>query len=157
VSFDHLEALTIHRCPNITDAGIDTLTKTTKQLKSLSLIYCAASGEGITANLDALENVELTECQNLTDEGLHNILKAAKGLTALKFSTSKVTEAGMNSVLQNTTQLKVLDVGSSVITGSGIPGNLDKMEQITLWSCFQIAEKELERLKEAYPNAQIQH
>jgi|GEM_PF-1584377 len=116
--FELLNTLTLQQVPDITDAGVEHLTRI-PSLRRLHLFDVDIGDEGLAhiAKLTALEELALTHT-NITDAGLEN-LKGLSTLRGLHLNHNQISDAGL-ICLKSLTKIETLALRGTQVSDAGL-------------------------------------
>lgn len=145
-----LKHLDLSDCWELTDSGVENISRNSPALESLDVSWCASVTNGALCVLPpGLESLQLSGCDNVTDAGVKALVKLLPGLTSLDLSgCGKVTDAGLEDLASLPT-LSTLDLYfCDQVTDVGL-NTLSRMSALTsldLSGCEHITARGIEAL-----------
>uniref|UniRef100_J3NE16 F-box/LRR-repeat protein 15-like leucin rich repeat domain-containing protein n=2 Tax=Oryza brachyantha TaxID=4533 RepID=J3NE16_ORYBR len=117
VGCPRLEKLSLKWCREISDIGIDLLSKKCHQLRSLDISYLKVGNESLRSisSLEKLEELAMVCCSCIDDDGLGLLSKGSSSLKRVDVSRcDHVTSQGLASLLEGHNFLQKLNAADSL-------------------------------------------
>lgn len=109
----HLLALHIGGCDDVTDAGILHVSTHCRALELVDFFRCASLTEQCLTHLhtcSTLKSVLLKKCTFVSDAGVIALVPHLPQLTKLDLNSCNITDASLQAIAENCANLRELDV-----------------------------------------------
>lgn len=138
-SMPNLKELNLRSCDNISNIGMEYLTKGACTVTSLDVSFCDKIGDEalnhLSQGLFHMRSLSLNHCQ-ITDDGLMRIAKTLHDLDTLNIGQcNKITDKGLESLAEYLHNLQSIDLyGCTQLTPNGLKAimKLPKLDKVNL-------------------------